>query len=291
MSMSAVRVTRGSSYPSDARPVVPVLISVQGPLQLSVGGRDLDLGPVRQQAVLAVLLFNADRIVTPTTILDGVWGDEAPPSGRKVIPPYVYRLRRILAGAADARSAPAIETLRHGYRLRTGPALLDIDTFDVDFQRAVAAEADGNLGLAARILAGTEQTWYGEPLGGLPGPFAAAQRLQLAERRMAVTERRLEIDLRLGHYEAALPKLVALRAGYPLRERLAVLLMVALYQAGRQAEALDVFQEVRNGLATQLGVGPTPELVDTYTGILRADAASAPSAEPYFPARANRQAV
>jgi DNA-binding SARP family transcriptional activator len=249
-----------------------VNVLVQGPLHARMADADLELGPVRQQAVLGVLLFNSDRIVTPEAILYGVWGDDAPPSGKKLLPPYIYRLRRILAAALKGTDdGPSIDTLRIGYRLRSRSIRLDLDDFEEAVERAATAEAAGDLDGAAMLLAKADDTWYGEPLAGLPGPFAEGRRRHLFERRLACTERRVELDLRMGRYDAALPTLMVMRTEHPLRERIAVMLMIGLYQAGRQNEALDVFYDIRKSLATQLGMDPTVELTMAYEAILRAD--------------------
>ncbi|MEV0460112.1 AfsR/SARP family transcriptional regulator [Catellatospora methionotrophica] len=242
-----------------------------GPLHAEVAGQWLDLGPVRQQAVFATLLFNVDRVVTPASILHGVWGAEVPATGTKLIPPYIYRLRRTLDAAGDAGDGPAIETLRIGYRLRLGSAGTDVADFDDAVDRAAAAEACGDLAGAVALLAEAEKSWVGEPLAGLPGPYAQSRRQHLLERRVVSVEHRLELQLRLGHGHAALPVLTALRAEFPLREHVAIMLMTALYQTGRHAEAMDVFSAFRAQLAAELGVEPTPALAEAYIGMLRGE--------------------
>ncbi|WBB76083.1 BTAD domain-containing putative transcriptional regulator [Micromonospora sp. WMMD1128] len=242
---------------------------VLGPLHAQVGGEWLDLGPVRQQAVFALLLFNAGRVVTPTSILEGVWGGDAPPTGTKLIPPYIYRLRRTLRAASAGPDGPVIDTLRIGYRLRLGGARIDLGDFDEAVERAAAAEASGDLAAAAATLAVAEKIWAGEPLAGLPGPYAQSRRHHLLERRVVCLEHRMELHLRLGNFHEAIPALLALRTEYPLRERLAIMLMTALYQAGRQDEAVHVFGAFRSRLDAELGVEPTPALSAAYTSMLR----------------------
>jgi DNA-binding SARP family transcriptional activator len=242
---------------------------VLGPVHAEVNGQWLDLGPVRQQAVFATLLFNRDLIVTPEAILDGVWGDDVPPSGRKVIPPYIYRLRRILNAAVADHAGPTIDTLRIGYRLRLGPAGVDLADVEAAVARARVEEAAGDLGAAVRALADAEKAWAGEPLVGLPGPFARSRRQHLAERRIVGLEHRLELELRLGDHGAVIAPLIALRAEFPLRERIASMLMTALYRTGRQSEAVNVFHRLRHDLSSQLGVEPTPATTDAYVSMLR----------------------
>ncbi len=243
---------------------------VLGPVHAEVDGQWLDLGPVRQQAVFATLLFNRERIVTQEAILDGVWGD-APPCGKKVIPPYIYRLRRILHAAVGDRPGPTIDTLRIGYRLRLGPTGVDLVDLEDAVARATVAEEAGDLRGAVLTLADAERAWSGEPLAGLPGPFAHGRRQHLAERRIVNLEHRLELELRLGDYHAVVPALTALRAEFPLRERIASMLMLALYQTGRQGEAVTIFGRLRADLMSQLGVEPTPATTRAYVSMLRGE--------------------
>ncbi|WBC08798.1 AfsR/SARP family transcriptional regulator [Micromonospora sp. WMMA1947] len=242
-----------------------------GPLHAEVGSEWLDLGPIRQQAVFALLLFNAGRVVTPASILEGVWGGDAPPTGRKLIPPYIYRLRRTLQAASAGHDGPTIDTLRIGYRLRLGSARIDVTDFDEAVERATAAENGGDLAGAAAHLAAAEKIWAGEPLAGLPGPYVESRRHHLRERRIVCLEHRMDLQLRLGNFHEAIPALLALRTEHPLRERPAILLMTALYRTGRQDEAIEVFGSFRSRLDAELGVEPTPALSEAYTSMLRGD--------------------
>ncbi|HEY1175094.1 MAG TPA: BTAD domain-containing putative transcriptional regulator [Phytomonospora sp.] len=255
-----------------------------GPLRADAAGVTLDLGPVRQQAVLAVLLLHCGQILTPDAILRAVWGEETPPSGTKLIPPYIYRLRRALPDGAG----PVIDSPRIGYQLRLGSACVDLHDFDAALARAIAAEHAGDLAGAVRLLTAADEAWSGEPLAGLPGPFLESRRRQLIEQRVVGLERRLELELRLGLFHEAIPRLAALRAEHPFRERLANLQMIALYQTGRQSEALDVFDRLRMELGTALGVEPTPALTRAYVAMLRGDV-SLP--RPLLPLTAGRGAA
>jgi DNA-binding SARP family transcriptional activator len=250
--------------------VSQVQIITQGPLRAVADGVEVELGPLRQQAVFAVLFFNADRVVTSSSILHGVWGTDAPATGRKVVPPYIYRLRRAFDGAVPDGGALSIDTLRRGYRLQKLSVSIDIERFEAALNRAEAAETAGKVERAAGLLAAAAEGWADEPLAGLPGPFAEVHRRRLAERRMVAMERWLSLEIRLGRHHRAIPPLLALRAEQPLRERVAVLLMAALYQVGRQAEALEVFGQVRQSLARELGLSPGGELTGAYQAILRA---------------------
>jgi DNA-binding SARP family transcriptional activator/tetratricopeptide (TPR) repeat protein len=239
--------------------------SVLGPLRGQCAGRPAELGPVRQQALLAMLLLRGGRPVPAAELLDGVWDEtEQPASGTRVVPPYVYRLRGLLAagGAGIVRSGG-------GYQL-VG-ADLDLADFAGLVRRAEERAAAGAVAEAGDLLAEALALWRGDPLAGLPGPYAAARRADLAERRLTALERRLEFDLRLGRQDAVVAELVALRAEHPTRERLAGMAMTALYRCGRQAEALATYVDTRRALRTSLGVTPGAELDAVHAAVLGAD--------------------
>ncbi|RZQ60822.1 AfsR/SARP family transcriptional regulator [Amycolatopsis suaedae] len=248
--------------------------SVLGALRAWSGESELDLGPVRQQAVLSTLVFNPNRLVTAGEILQAVWGDEPPSTGRKVVAPYIYRLRRTL----ETDGETPILSRREGYLLRLDEDRVDVAGFERTVRAAGTAEARGDLVEAAGLLTRALESWSGEPLAGIPGPFAAARRRYLVERGLAVRERRIGLDLRLGRHADVVAELSALLSRHPLRERLAVLLMTGLYRCGRQAEALAVFQRTRAGLVEELGIEPGADLRGLHTAILRGDPVLAESA-------------
>ncbi|MFJ2027803.1 BTAD domain-containing putative transcriptional regulator [Streptomyces sp. NPDC087897] len=241
-------------------------ISLLGPLRAWQDGRGLDPGHLRQQAVLAVLALSAGRPFSRRELLDGVWGAE-PPAGN-VVPVYVYRLRKILS--AGGGPEPVIEHSARGYRLAA--AAVDVDVARFEQLSAAIAEAEradeprAVVSLCTRALG----LFRGEPLAGLPGPFAEGERLRLTERRIALTQGKLEAQLRLGQNAEATAELFALTAEHPLNEPLAALLIRALHRNGRQAEALTVFERARRRLADDLGVAPGPVLRGAHRTVLRA---------------------
>lgn len=258
-------------------------LTLLGPLRARALGREIDLGPARQQAILAVLVLRANQVLTPGELLAAVWGHEVPVSGRKLIPTYIYRLRRILAGATGATRATGatgragtlagqtIATVREGYTVRLERDQLDLDAFQRETSAAATDEAGGDHEAAAARLTTALGRWYGEPLAGLPGPYLDAQRKRLTELRLAALERRTELHLRLGRHDTLIPELLAHQAAHPLREHLAALLMTALFQSDRRAEALAVFTRTRTTLVKTLGVEPALELRALHATILRAE--------------------
>ncbi|MFB7744591.1 BTAD domain-containing putative transcriptional regulator [Streptomyces sp. NPDC056132] len=246
-----------------------VRISVLGPLQAALDGRLLNLGHLRQQAVLAALALAAGRTVSQRELLDGIW--EVEPPLTNVIPVYVYRLRKALRTGDDPGSV--IEHKRCGYRLVPGAVDVDVTRWErllADITRAERA------GRAAEVLASCCRAlalFRGEPLAGLPGPLAELERTRLHESRVALMQRKLTWQLRLGQHQQAIGELYALAAAHPFNEPVAALLMRALYRTGRQADALTVFERARRRLAEDLAVVPGRMLRRTYEMILHGDEA------------------
>jgi len=248
-------------------PAPTVRISLLGPLQAWRDGRLLDLGHLRQQAVLAALALGAGRSLSQRELLDGVWGTEPPVTN--VVPVYVYRLRKALGDGAGP-SAVIGRGLR-GYQLVPGAVDLDVAQMG---ELVTGAEQAGRAGEpleAVRLCAQALKLFHGEPLAGLPGPLAELERLRLTERRIALVRRKVEWQLRLGQDPEAIDELFAVSAAHPLNEPLAAMLMRALYRDGRQADALTVFERARRLLADDLGVPPSRMLRRAHQMILRGD--------------------
>ncbi|GAA1656539.1 hypothetical protein GCM10009765_02490 [Fodinicola feengrottensis] len=245
-----------------------------GPLEVTRDGLSLDLGPVRQQALLGVFLSRPNETLTADTLLHAVWGDDPPNSGTRVVPTYVYRLRQCLG--PDVSALTAIERARGGYQLRVSWDLLDTERFERRIAEGHQARRAGDEQLARRLLASGLSYWRGVPFGSLPGPALAVRREYLTEYRLVALEDRIELDLRYGDPAAIVPEIRLLRAGYPARERFTAHLMYALWRCGRQAEAVDAYGETRRRLVRDLGVEPGTALRDLYCKILRDEGWNAP---------------
>ncbi|MFD9355710.1 BTAD domain-containing putative transcriptional regulator [Streptomyces sp. NPDC060031] len=246
-----------------------VRISVLGPLRAWQDGRPLNLGHLRQQAVLAALALRAGRTVSRQELLDGVWGMEPPVTN--VVPVYVYRLRKTLRIGASPDSV--IEHNRCGYRLVSGAVEVDVSRMEELVTDTAAADRAGDPAEALRLCSQALDLFRGELLAGLPGPLAELERLRLTERRIAIAQRKLEWQLRLGQHSEAIAGLFALSTAHPLNEPVAAMLMRALYRHGRQADALTVFDRARRRLTDELGVPPSRMLRRTHQMILRGDEA------------------
>ncbi|MER7027120.1 MULTISPECIES: BTAD domain-containing putative transcriptional regulator [Streptomyces] len=242
-------------------------ISLLGPLRVKLAGRPVDVGPVRQQAVLAALALRPGRTVSRRELLDGVWGLESPDAD--VVPVYVYRLRKPLR--LGTRPDSVIRRDRYGYGLASGVAEVDVASMEDEAAAAAAAARAGDLRTAVRRCSRSLELFRGEPLAGLPGPLAETERMRLAERRVALARRRAEWLLRLGRVADAVAALTVLASEEPLNEPVAALLMRALRHGGRRAEALAVFDRTARHLADDLGVPPGQLLQRARWSVLRGD--------------------
>jgi len=256
--------------------VVPLRVGVLGPVTVWRDGREVAAGQPRQLAVLGVLASRANRVVSRGELVDAVWGDNTPASAEGGVYTYVAGLRRVLEPdrAPRARSRVLVSSAG-GYTLRIGPGSLDASEFEECLSRARGLRAAGDAAGAACALDAALALWRGQPFTGVPGPFAEAERRRLTELRTAAVEERANLMLARGQAAAAIPELTALTAEHPLRERAHGLLMIALYQCGRQAEALGVFRHVRERLAEDLGIDPGVELTSVHQRLLAMDPALA----------------
>jgi DNA-binding SARP family transcriptional activator/tetratricopeptide (TPR) repeat protein len=245
--------------------------AVLGPVRAWRGEGELDLGAPQQRAVLAVLLLAEGRQVSLGALVDALWGPEPPKTAVGTVRTYVSRLRRRLAAGAAAGVQEVIESAGDGYVLHQRPAAVDLDLFMQWTAQAQQARSAGDAAQAAVFLRDALGLWRGVPLSGLPGEYAESQRARLTELQLAAVEDRLALDIELGGHVAAAAELQTLVAAYPLRERLSELLMLALYRAGRQADALAVFGAARHVLTEELGIDPGPALQDMHQRILQTD--------------------
>lgn len=235
-----------------------------GPVRAWRGETELELGHPRQRAVLAGLLLGEGASRTPEELADLVWGDAPPTTALSTIRTYAERLRQALGDDIFRSSGGA-------YQLVPDPESVDVVRFERLISQAEATRRTADPALAETLLGEALALWTGPALAGVPGPAAAAERMLLSELRLAAVEERLVCALDLGRHAEASAELAYLVATHPLRERIRELLMIALYGAGRQADALAVFDDTRRILRDELGIGPAPRLQDVHRRILQAD--------------------
>jgi DNA-binding SARP family transcriptional activator/class 3 adenylate cyclase len=246
-----------------------------GPLEARVGERALALGGPKQRSLLALLLLHRNEAVSTDRLIDGLWGDDPPATAAKVVQVYVSRVRRLLGPSREG--AGRLATRPPGYLLRVDRGELDLERFEGLVARAGQAMAAGDPAGASEALGRGLAMWRGPPLADLAfEPFAQAAAARLEEQRLAALESRIEADLALGRAAELIGELGALVAEHPLRERIRSSLVLALYRAGRQAEALEAYRAARRALVEDLGIEPSPELAELERAILRHDPALAP---------------
>ncbi len=242
----------------------------------------LDLGPVQQRVVLAVLALQAGRPVGLQQVISAVWGEAPPRHAVNLVQRHVSGLRRVLEPGRPGRTRSELLTWSEaGYQLALTAGSLDLADYESELAGARAARAAGQLEDAAGALRAALRLWRGPLCDGLNSPFLDAQRDRLAESRISVVEERIELELTAGGGTDPIAELRDLIAEHPLRERLRGLLMLALYQAGRQGDALAAYTETRRRLDDELGVEPSAPLQRLHQQILAADPqlAAPPAAE------------
>jgi DNA-binding SARP family transcriptional activator len=237
-----------------------------GPLQVRSGGAALRLQAKLQRRLLGVLLSRAGNPVSPSELIEALWGSVPPPSAVKGLQIHVRRLRQLLGEPERIRWGPV------GYTITVQSGELDITEFEGCLSRARMSLQADDTESALRSLDQALGLWRGGPYGGLEDcAYLEPEMHRLVELWLQGLEERADIALRRGRQVELLPELMALVAEYPYRERFTYLLMVALYRCGRQAEALDVFQRARTRLADDLGLDTGPTLRGLHERILRDD--------------------
>jgi DNA-binding SARP family transcriptional activator len=244
----------------------PVEVHLLGPLIVSGEAGPIAVGAQKERAVCAALALRVGRVVSAGELVDALWGAEPPTTAVKTLQGYVSKLRRALGPGV-------VGTEGQGYVLRLAPEAVDVVRLHrlVDLARAATGEA--RHGDAVDLYHEALSLWRGEPLPDLLGSeIGRSEAARLEEIRCAVLEEQLEARLSIGEHQRAIPDLEALVTEAPLRERAWELLMLALYRAGRQADALRAFQRVRSLLVDQIGVEPGPRLKGLEAAIIAHDA-------------------
>ena len=245
----------------------PLEIRVLGPFEVLVGETQADVGGAKRQGLLAMLALRRGRVVAVDALIDGLWGAELPSAPRNALHHHVARLRAALGEDAILGSAD-------------GYALADARIDAVDFEKLLAdtraALRDGDVSAAADTVAAAAGLWRGPALQGLTGTaWFDAEARRLESLHADALEEHFEVALALGEHRELVPELRSALADNPFRERLWGQLMLALYRSGRQADALETFQEARRVLSDELGLEPGPELRRLQEAILAQDTAIA----------------
>ena len=252
---------------------------VLGPLVVIDRGTPVRLSARRQRALVAALLLRRGEALSRDALIDAIWGNDAPGSAASVLRLYVSQIRRVLP-------PERLVTGRSGYALLVEPGELDAERFEELLADGRRARAEGNARLARALCVRALDLWRGAALADLADePFAHEEANRLDELRVECLEERLEADLEVGRHGEVLAELERLVAEHPLRERMRGQLILALYRAGRQAEALACYRAGREALVTELGLEPGTELRDLERRILRQDPSLEPVPTTVLPAR------
>jgi DNA-binding SARP family transcriptional activator len=240
---------------------------ILGPLEVWDQGGEVSLGGRKPRALLAVLLLHPNEVVSADRLIDELWGEDPPERAHATLRVNVSRLRMALPQGVLATRSP-------GYAIRVEPDELDLHRFErlVDEGRSMLAR--GLAADASERLRDALSLWRGPALSDFADErFAQAAIARLEEIRLAAVELRIDADLDLGRHHQLVGELEALVREQPLRERLRGYLMTALYRSGRQAEALDAYNDARRALVDELGIDPGAALQELERAILRQDPA------------------
>ncbi|MHB9864536.1 AfsR/SARP family transcriptional regulator [Streptomyces sp. YIM S03343] len=234
------------------------------------------------QRTLALLLLNANRLVSTSALIEELWEDDPPRLARKTVQTYVYQMRKALRCPSDADDR--VRTLPGGYRIDLRPGELDLWEFEHTVVRARTALSEGDPRTAAALLREVLALWRGEPFAGLEtGPMLAAQIATIAEARLSALELRITADLQLGRHRGLVGELLQLTADHPLNEEFTAHLMLAAHRSGQRATALEAFTRLRRRLVDELGIEPSERLQRLQQAVLSESLpqpAAAPSALP-----------
>ena len=253
---------------------------VLGPLEVVDRGTPVKLTAPLHRSLLAALVLRRGEALYAELLIEALWGSRPPESAPSLLRLYISQVRRALP-------EDRLVTRRPGYALTVEPGELDSEAFEVLLADGRRARTDGNARLARSLLGRALGLWHGTAFAGLASePFVTGEASRLDALRVECLEERLAAEIELGLHDESLAELEQLVAVQPLRERLRGLLMLALYRAGRQADALACYRQGREALVAELGLDPGPELRQLEQQILRQDPALEPPVSRAAPALA-----
>jgi DNA-binding SARP family transcriptional activator len=277
MHIGVIRTTdeKATNAVSPANNLSKPPISAFGSLSVNLAGREVDLGPPRRRAVLAMLLAKVGRVVSVSALLEGIWGTEPPRQAVASLQSYISRLRKVLSDSPlPDGSRLVLEYRSPGYVLVASPDQIDVVLFELRVDEGLAVARGGDHAAAFGLLGDALAMWSSAPFAELRDyEFAQHESSRLEGIRLRAVEQWAEAAFTLNRDAEVLPELEIEVARNPIRERQVGLLMRAQYRTGRQADALHTFDRTRRVLAEELGADPSPELHRVHAGILRHDKA------------------
>jgi DNA-binding SARP family transcriptional activator len=242
----------------------PIEFRVLGPTEARDGGRAIPLSGARRRTLVTRLLLDAGRAVTTDTLLEDVWGEQAPAAASATLQSHVSQLRKVLGDCLQRTTV--------GYLLRLDAVSIDAQRFEDLIASGSLQFAAGDFEAAALSLRQALRLWRGRALQEVADqPWAQPEAERLEELRRVATEQLLEARLALGEHEQLVPDAKLAVGENPLRERRWATLMLALYRCDRQADALRAYQQLRTLLVEELGIDPSPPLAALEAAMLRHD--------------------
>jgi YVTN family beta-propeller protein len=252
---------------------------ILGPVDVWKDGRPVSLGRGKQRAVLALLVLDANRIVSSDRLIDQLWNGQPPATAATALQGHISGLRKALGPGV-------IETRRPGYVLEIEPEQVDLGRFERLREAARSALERGDPDTSADKLREALELWRGEAFADISSePSIQAEAARLEDLRVATLEDRIDADLAAGGRAELVDELQRLVSTHPLRERLWGQLMLSLYRSGRQASALDAYRRARQTLVSELGLEPGPALRDLERRVLSHDPALDPEPKTLPPGK------
>ncbi|HLX46798.1 MAG TPA: BTAD domain-containing putative transcriptional regulator [Streptosporangiaceae bacterium] len=265
----------------DSRPAAAgdVQFRILGPLEVVRGGEPVVLRAPRQQALLAVLILEANHVVPVSRLIDAIWDDVPPETARSQVQFCVSTVRRITSAVVVTRPP--------GYLLDIPDEAVDVAQFEALTEAGRIAADNGRVSDAIRNLRSALGLWRGAAAAGIESRVVQIAATRLNEQRLTVIETCIGLELRLGRHAEVVGELAALVAEHPLREKLRAQQMLALYRTGRRADAVAAYRKARQVFIDELGLEPGEELRQLELAMLRGvsslDAAGPPAAPPSQP--------
>ncbi|WP_344086139.1 AfsR/SARP family transcriptional regulator [Luedemannella helvata] len=238
--------------------------AILGSLEVRESGNRIPITAPKQRAVLVTLLLDVNNEVPVERLIRYVWDGQPPAAAQTTLQSYIYRLRQLLKPV----SGVGLETSSASYLLHVDPAQTDVWSFKQGVAEAAGLNANGELRESVRSLRAALALWRGTALVGVPGKSIQQEARLLEDERIAAYEDLFSTEILLGNHRTIVPELRKVVSRYQYHETLRAQLMVALYRAGRQAEALQVYAVIRRKLREDLGIDPGPELQELHKSIL-----------------------
>jgi DNA-binding SARP family transcriptional activator len=234
--------------------------NILGPLEILNGQGPVIIDSAKRRGLLCALISHANDVVSLDNLIEWIWQGPVPPQATAIVQAHISRLRRTLEpDRAPWGASELIQRRAPGYVLRVDTDQIDAMRFQRHVAEGRAALEGGDPHRAATMLATGLRLWRGRPLTDVAAHAIAQGTIaRLEGLRLSAMIMRIEADLELGRHLAVVPELECLLHEHPLDERLGAQLMIALYRCGRQADALIVYNRMRQNLARQLRIEPAP---------------------------------